>query len=179
MKESFAQLSKIFFSKNIEQQRKILSQLYCFSPETKVMFLTSLGYETDGKLFVDKMQRETIDKVFRNGRSKIPNSRVINQIINKAKKVGVLSNIILDLELLAYRGFVEFLHKFGGGPDHFDQQATNHLDNYLMILMKSTDKIEMNKQIEQLRNHLTKHDNLYTDSLDEVFEKNTGIKIKR
>jgi hypothetical protein len=45
--------------------------------------------------------------------------RKVNSIIAKANKSNVDFRTLLKLEQLAYRGFIEFLNEFGGGPEFF------------------------------------------------------------
>lgn len=177
MTTPFSKLSATFFKFPKDKQKIILKSLHDFSAATKVLLSTSLGFPDDPEVFIKKMKRETIDKIYRKGTPQTPSSRTINQIISDAKKAGVSPTTMLDLELLAYRGFADYLHEFGGGPDNFDEQACNHLENYLTLLMSLTDKTKMAELIEQMRKYLKKHNNMITDDKYEVFESITGISV--
>lgn len=162
-----------------DKQRQILKRLYDFSIETKTLFSTSLGFQDDPTIFINQMRRETIDKVYRKGVPKEPNGRIINQILGNAKKARVSYETLLNMEQLAYRGFMEFLHEYGGEPESFDDQACRHLESYLKLLLQIKDKTKKDELIEQLRLYIIKKDNMYTDDKDEVFEDITGITISR
>lgn len=179
MKPSFSELITIFFTLSRDKQKQILKQLYEFSKETKTLFSTSLGFSEDPAIFIDQMERETIGKVYRKGAPKEPNGKTINQILTNAKKAGVSPDTMLKLEQLAYRGFMEFLHEYGGGPESFDGQACRHIENYLKLVLQVQDKSKKRELIEKLRSYIVKKDNMYTDDKDEVFESLTGISINR
>lgn len=179
MNPSFSKLSTIFFSQSKDKQQEILKHLYDFSKETKTLLTTSLGFQEDPTIFIDRMKRETIDRVYRKGIPKEPNGKIINQILTNAKKVGVSFETLLNLEQLAYRGFMEFLHEYGGGPKNFDNQACKHLEGYLKLVLQIKDKAKKDKLVEQLRLYILEKDNMYTNDKDETFESITGISIHR
>lgn len=179
MNPSFSKLSTIFFSQSRDKQQLILKRLYDFSAETKTLLATSLGFQEDPTIFTDRMQKETIGKVYRKGIPKEPNGKIINQILTNAKKAGVSFETLLNLEQLAYRGFMEFLHEYGGGPESFDNQACKHLEGYLELVLQIKDKAEKDELIEKLRTYITKKNNMYTDDKDETFESLTGVPINR
>ena|SRR3989338_6327301 len=179
MNPSFSKLNTIFFSLPKDEQQQVLKRLYYFSIETKTLFSTSLGFQEDPKVFINKMQHETISKVYRKGNPKEPNGKVVNQILVNAKKAGVSFDTLLNLEELAYRGFMEFLHEYGGGPESFDDQACKHIENYLKLVLQIKDEAKKDKLVEKLRLYIIKKDNMYTDDKDETFENITGIPINR
>ena len=179
MNPSFSKLNTIFFSLPKDEQQQVLKRLYYFSIETKMLFSTSLGFQEDPKVFINKMQHETISKVYRKGNPKEPNGKVVNQILVNAKKAGVSFDTLLNLEELAYRGFMEFLHEYGGGPESFDDQACKHIENYLKLVLQIKDEAKKDKLVEKLRLYIIKKDNMYTDDKDETFENITGIPINR
>lgn len=179
MSSSFSKLSAIFFSLPKDKQQKILKRLYDFSTETKTLFSASLGFQEDPTIFVNRMRRETIDKVYRRGDPKEPNGKIVNQILSNAKRAGVSLDTLLNLEQLAYRGFMEYLHEYGGGPESFDDQVCRHLEAYLKLVLQIKDRDEKDKLIEQLRLYIIKKDNMYTDDKDETFERITGIPVNR
>lgn len=179
MNPSFSKLSTIFFSLAKDKQEQIVKRLYDFSTETRTLLTTSLGLKEDPQIFIDKLKRETIDRVYRRGSPKLPNGRMVNQLLTHAKKAGVSFNTLLELEQLAYRGFMEFLDEYGGGPESFDDQACKHLGNYLTLVLQMKDKAKKDELIEQLRLYIIKKDNMYTDDKDETFESITGISVNR
>src|SRR3989338_7296487 len=163
MNPPFSKLKSIFFSLPQDKQQQIIKRLYDFSTETKTLFSVSLGFQEDPSIFINRMQRETVDKVYRKGIPKEPNGRKINRILSDAKKAGVSFNTVLNLEQLAYRGFMEFLHEYGGGPESFDHQACKHIENYLELVLQINSKAKKDELIEQLRLYIIKKDNMYTD----------------
>lgn len=179
MNPSFSKLSTIFFSQPKDKQQKILKRLYDFSKETKALLTTSLGFQEDSTIFINQMQRETIDRVYRKGIPKEPNGKIVNQILNNAKKAGVSLKTLLCLEQLAYRGFMEFLDEYGGGPESFDDQACKHLEGYLKLVLQIEDQTKKDELIEKLRLYILKKDNMLTDDKDETFENMTGTPINR
>lgn len=72
------------------------------------------------------------------------------------KKAGTSLDTLLNLEQLAYRGFMEYLHEYGGGPESFDDQACRHLEAYLRLVLQIKDGDEKDKLIEQLRLYIIK-----------------------
>lgn len=179
MNPSFSKLSTIFFSQSKNKQQLILKRLYDFSPVTKTLLATSLGFQEDPTIFIKRMQRETIDKVYRNGPPKVPNGEIINQILTDAQKAGVSFETLLCLEQLAYRGFMVFLHEYGGGPESFDNQACKHLESYLKLVLQIKDKGKKDDLIDKLRLYIIKKNNMFTDDKGETFESITGIPINR
>lgn len=179
MNPSFSKLSTIFFSQPKNKQQFILKRLHDFSAETKTLLATSLGFQEDPVIFIDRMQKETIGKVYRKGTPKEPNGKIVNQILNNAKKTGVSFDTLLHLEQLAYQGFMEFLHEYGGGPESFDDQACKHLEGYLKLVLQIQDKARKDELLEKLRQYILKKDNMYTNDKDQTFENVTGIPINR
>ena len=86
----------------------------------------------------------------------------------------------MKLEQLAYRGFIEFLNEYGGGPKTYDYMASRHFENYLKLVKQNIAEEQEGTQIfTELQKYLKKKDNMYTDELDEIFEKETGMKVER
>lgn len=125
------------------------------------------------------MERETVGKVYRKGFPGTPSGKKVNEIISKAKKTQVSISVMLKLEQLAYRGFIEYLNEFGGGFDNFDEMACKHLEAYLnLIKTHVNDKNEQSELFEKVRRYLKKLDNTITDSVDDTFEIATGILVR-
>lgn len=179
MNITFSKLSFTFFSLPRNEQQLVLKRLYDFSPEVKFLFSTSLGFRGNPEVFIKKMMKETIEKVYRKGIPKEPNGKTINQILMNAKKAGVSHATLLNLEQLAYRGFMEFLHEYVGGPENFDDLACKQLNNYLELVLQIVDKSEKEKRIDELRFYLIEKYNMITDDKDEVFESVLGIPVNR
>jgi len=179
---TFKQVKNAFNKLSEDKKEKLLQDIYDFSKDMKIFLESRLLENTDsGKEFVNQMQKETLDKVFkRKGEPGTPDGRKVNSIISKAKKSKVDIEIIIELEKLAFEGFVEFLNEFGGGPENFDEMAANHLEEYLkLVKYHFENENEQIKIFEEMRNYLLKKDNMYTDYVYEVFEEETGIKLGR
>lgn len=125
------------------------------------------------------MKQETINKVYRKGIPQEPNGNKVNQILLQAKKAGLSLASQLELTQLAYRGFMEFLHEYGGGPESFDDLACKHITAYLKLVLSIQDKAEQENRIEELRIYLIKKNNMMTDDKDDIFETITGISVNR
>ena len=126
------------------------------------------------------MEKETIGKIYKTEIPGTPNGVKVNSIISKAKKSGVSIWVLIKLEQLAYKGFIEFLNEFGDGPENFDEMATKHLENYLILIQGNIkDEKEKNDNFQEIKEYLLENKNMYTDQLDETFEKITGISIIR
>lgn len=126
-----------------------------------------------------KMERETIGKVYRKGIPGTPNGRIVNSIIGSAKKARAPFKVMMELEQLAYRGFIEFLHEYGGGPDSFDDLGPRHLEAYLELIKRYIPADEQEDQFLAVKKYLLTKDNMITDYIDEVFEAETGISMGR
>jgi hypothetical protein len=86
---------------------------------------------------------------------------------------------MLQLEQLAYRGFIEFLDEFGGGPDNFDDMACRHLEANLQLVASGVkDEQEREVMYEKVRHYLLKKDNMVIDYTDAVFEDLTGRSVR-
>lgn len=81
-----------FESLPIVQRRKLLLKLYKFSKETEILFKTMLGYSVDASSLIDKMEKETLGKVYRR---RMPSGVKVNSIISKAKKYLLKNNNML------------------------------------------------------------------------------------
>lgn len=169
-KEKFNKLSPI-------GKEELLKEIYDFSKDTRLFLENKLlgGYDNT---FIEQMEKETMD-IYRAGMpSENINGKKVNEIIRKAKKSGVSVWTAMKLEQLAYRGFIEFLNEFGGGPENFDDMACRHLENYLKLVLEAVEnKDEQNNIFNEVKNYLLKKDNMCVDFLYEVFYETTGIPI--
>ncbi|EKD56925.1 MAG: hypothetical protein ACD_58C00042G0002 [uncultured bacterium] len=173
IKEKFSKLPKT-------EQEKMLGDIYNFSADMKLFLENRFNKGKHDQEFIRRMKRETVDKVYKDGIPSEPNGKIINSIISKAKKSQVSSETLMELEKLAYRGFIEFLNEYGGGPDSFEEMGCNHLENYLkLVKTKIRDKEKRDKIFEDERKYLRKLDNMITDWLDQTFEDVTDIYYKK
>ena len=145
----------------------------------KALLTNRLTGTADFSAIIGKMERETIGKIYRKGIPRTPNGNKVNEIIRAAKAAEAPLEIMLQLEELAYRGFVEFLDEFGGGPDNFDDMACRHLEAYLQLVANGVrDEQVREVMYEKVRRYLRNKDNMVTDYTDAVFEDVTGRSVR-
>jgi len=175
----FQEVKRKFNLLSQKKRDELLRDIYRFSNDTKLFFENRLLGGSLGEEFVKQMERETITKVYRMPPGDI-DGRTVDGIISKAKKSGVNIWTIMKLEQFAYRGFIESLNEYGGGPETYDYMGSRHFVNYLK-LVKQEIKEEQERILilTELKKYLEKKDNMYTDELDEIFEKETGMKVRR
>lgn len=172
IKEKFNQLSP-------SEKDNFIQDIYNFSQDTK-LFLENRLLGGNEDVFIKAMEKETIGKVYKKGLPGTPNGVKVNSIIAKAKKSGVGIDALVKLEQLAYRGFIEYLNEYGGGPESFDEMADKHLENYLVLVRDNIkDANEKNNIFQDIKDYLLKKKNMYTDSLDNIYKEITGIAVDR
>ncbi len=177
---NFNKIRKCFEGLGFDAQIALLKDLYLFSKDTRLFLEARLLGGDSWQKYLDEMERETIGKVYKSGIPGTPNGRIITSIVTRARKVGAGLHTLMELERFAYRGFIESLNEFGGGPDSFDTQACNHLETYLRLLKDdriSDDKRQ--KAFTDVKLYLEQKNNMYTDSIDDIFEQETGLKVWR
>jgi len=178
MAQNFKKIKEKFNELSPRGKEKLLKEVYDFSKDTRLFLENKLlgGYDN---IFIGQMEKETIDNIYIAGMpSEDINGRRVNEIIRKAKKSGVSVWTIMKLEQLAYRGFIEFLNEFGGGPENFEDMAGRHLENYLKLVLEAVEnKDEQDNIFNEVKNYLLKKDNMCVDFLYGVFYENTGIPI--
>lgn len=163
-----------------ERQDMLIRELYNYSKDIKLFLENRLGLQADTDGLINEMERETIGKVYKKGMPGTPNGKKVNEIISKGKKAQVDIKTLLKLEKLAYRGFIEYLNEFGGGPDNFDEMACKHLESYLILVKTQIpDKNEQVQLFEEVRMYLKRLNNMITDYVDDIFEITTGILVRR
>jgi len=170
IKEKFNQLPQ-------KEKDSFLQDIYNFSKDTKLLLENRLLGGSDD-VFIKAMKKETIGKVYKKGLPGTPNGVKVNSIIVKAKKSGVGVDSLMELEQLAYRGFIEFLNEYGGGPESFDEMSYRHLENYLILVCDNIkDENEKNNIFQDIKEYLLKKNNMYRDLIDDIFEEITGISV--
>jgi hypothetical protein len=178
MKPRLTLLLKEFHELPKAGQDSLLKDLYNLSDEAHLLIANRLIGQADFSDLIRKMKRETVDKVYRKGMPGTPNGRVVNGIISSAKKARAPVAVLLELEQLAYRGFIEFLHEYGGGPDSFLDLGPKHLEAYLTIVKQSMSEDQQAEVFENVRKYLLRKDNTITDYVDEVFRDITGMHVR-
>jgi hypothetical protein len=173
-------IKKQFRNLSLREQEDLLKDIYGFSKDTQ-LFLKNrlLGNASAADEYIKQMEKETISKIYRST-PRVPDGRKVSAIIAKAKKSHVDIHVLMTLEQLAYRGFIEFLNEFGGGPDSFDNQSCEHLEAYLQIVTNAEmTPEERTLHYHEVRSYLLAKDNMLTDSLDDAYESVTGIPMGR
>lgn len=179
---NFLQIKKQFHNLSESERDSLLKSIYNFSRETHLLLEgLLLGNDTVAEEFIRQMERETIRKVYkRSGIPGTPNGRTINSIVTCARKSHVNLQTMMELEKLAYRGFIEFLNEYGGGPESFQWQGCGHLETYLRLANdKNITSEERYHIFQEVKKYLLKKDNMYTDDLDDVYREVTGIAVDR
>lgn len=179
MPTKISAIKKSFHSLGRVSQDRLLSEIYSFSKEIRNLLESRLLHRVDESALIKEMEKETLDKVFHSPEPRLPNGKKVNSIIAKAKKLNASGGTIMDLERLAFEGFVEFLNEFGGGPESFEQMACDHLEKYLQLVKKIyTDEEDYLKQVDEIRRYIQKKNNMYVDGLWNIFETTTGLNEK-
>ncbi|OGL87843.1 hypothetical protein A3I42_03160 [Candidatus Uhrbacteria bacterium RIFCSPLOWO2_02_FULL_49_11] len=175
----FQEVKRKFNELSPKKRDELLHDIYKFSNDTKLFLENRLLDGSHGGEYVEQMKRETIGNVYSLPPEDIDGS-VVNGIISKAKKSGVNIWTVMKLEQLAYQGFIEFLNEYGADSETYDSMACRHLENYLKLVKEEiTDQQERDQFLSKVKRYLEDHNNMYTDGLDEIFERETGMKIER
>jgi hypothetical protein len=171
-------IRRAFHALNRAQQNHLLSEVYGYSQEIRQFLESRLLNTVDGNVLTDAMQKETLGKVFHRPIPHTPDGRNVRRIIARAKKLGADDGTMMELERLAFEGFVEFLNEYGGGPESFDEMACDHLEVYLrLIKMIVVDQEQYKERIDGVRRYIQKKHNMITDYIYDVFEKETGTPV--
>lgn len=178
MKSDLRLILKEFHSLPKFGQDSLLKDMYNFSDETRLLMTNRLIGQADFSDLVRKMERETAGKIYRKGVPGTPNGRIVNSIISSARKSRAPVEVLMELEQLAYRGFIEFLHEYGGGPDSFLDLGPKHLEAYLTLVKQNCSKEKQDDIFEGVRKYLLKKDNMITNYTDDAFEAVTGIRVR-
>lgn len=158
-------------------KEQLLKDVYNFSSDMK-LFLENRFLGGQDNVFIKQMEKEIISKIYKYGIHGTPNGKEVNEIISKAKKSSADIWTIIKLEQLAYRGFIEFQNEFGGGPENFDDMACKHMEEYIKLIKQAVKDDKEREQIfNELKKYLKEKDNMYVDSLYDIFELATGIRI--
>lgn len=178
MPSRFTNIKKAFHELDHKHQDQILRALHDSSKETRALLESRLLHAVDTEELIQAMRKETLDKVFRRPIPQTPDGRKIRAIIAQAKMLGAGKRTRMELERLAFMGFVDFMNEYGGGPDSFDGMAYDHLEAYLELLRVTLkDKGEQDACLEEMRSYLQKKRNMFTDDLYALFEERTGLSI--
>jgi Glu-tRNA(Gln) amidotransferase subunit E-like FAD-binding protein len=176
MKSNLREALKQFHELPKAGQDSLLSDLHRASKENALLIENRLLGSADFSDLIAKMERETIGKVYRRGIPGMIDGRKVNAIISAAVKARADYTVLMQLEQLAYRGFTEFLHEYGGGPDNYDDMGAAHLAAYLRLVKENYSPEAAADIFEQVRRYITKKDNMIQDYNFDAFESVTDIK---
>ena len=155
-------------------QDSLLRDLHRASTANALMIENRLLGKADFTDLVVRMERETIGKVYRKGIPGTIDGRKVNAIIAAAKKARADYGILMQLEQLAYRGFTEFLHEYGGGPDNYDDMGPAHLATYLQLAKDHLSAEETSEVYAEVRRYIQNKDNMIQDYNFDAYESVTG-----
>lgn len=178
MKTDLRYLLKEFHQLPKTGQDSLIKDLYNFSNETKLMITNRLVGKADFTDLIRKMRRETIDKIYRKGEPGMIDGRKINTIISSAKKARADYEVVTQLEWLAFRGFTEFLHEFGGGPYNYDIAGPRHLYEYLTLVKKYKSSVEAAVLFKEAEHYIRSKNNMNQDYNFDALEEATGIRVR-
>lgn len=176
---NFTAVKREFHKLSSKEQEALLRDMYTFSKDTR-LFLEGKLLEGDAaaQAFIRDMERETIGKIYRHGMPDVPKVAMVNSILSKAQKSDIGLNAMMTLEQLAYRGFIEFLNEFGGGPENFEEQACNHLEAYLRLVRESRLPQDGCERIyQEVKKYLHAKNNMITDTLFDTYYEVIGENI--
>lgn len=172
MKSNLRQALKVFHELPRAGQDALLRDLHRASMANKLLIENRLCEAVDFSELVSQMERETIGKVYRR---RLVDGRKVAAIITAAKNAKADYRVLMELEQLAYRGFIEFLHEYGGGPDSYENMGPAHVAAYLKLVRDNMDPIEAEQEYRQVWSYLNKKDNMVQDYNFEAFEEATGL----
>ena len=155
-------------------QDSLLRDLYRLSGANALMMENRLCGEADFTAQIARMERETIGKVYRKGVPGIIDGRKVNAIIREAEKARADFRVLMELEELAYRGFTEFLHEYGGGPDSYDDMGPAHLEAYLSLARDNLPDTKRDEIYAQVKTYIRSKDNMNQDYNFDAYEVVTG-----
>lgn len=178
MPTQWLSVKKAFHGLDRTQQDRFLSELYDFSQGVRELLESRLFDIVDGKALIDAMEKETLGKVFHRPLPRVPDGRKVRSIITRAKKLKANDETMMQLERLAFEGFVEFLNEYGAESESFDEMACKHLEAYLRLIRKiyKDDQCYM-EHLETVRRYLQGKHNMITDFVFDTFKIETGAPV--
>jgi hypothetical protein len=177
---SFRTIKGNFLRLSDEDKAELLRDLYALSEDTRLFLENRLSGVRVGEKLILRMEKETIGKVYRRGEPQTPRGSAVNALIRKARKMRADLETMLRLEQLAYRGFIEFLNEYGGGPENFEDMACRHLEAYLLLVRDRVPDPEHRKRLlDEMRSYLLAKDNMITEGIDQTYEDVTGERLGR
>lgn len=163
------EIKKEFFSLPQKEQESVLKEIYGFSKDVKEFLNVRLLREGEEK-FIEQIKKATESETAK-GTPKMIKVINVNSILNKAKKSNVKKDTLCTMEWHAFNGYMTFLNDYGGGPDSYENKAYDHLKNYLLLLIGSSDnKQNLEDELLGVEDYLNQHNNMYNDHLWELFE---------
>lgn len=163
------EIKKEFFSLPQKEQEIVLKEIYGFSKDIKEFLNVRLLGDGEEK-FIEQIKKAT-ESATAKGTPKMIKVVNVNSILNKAKKSNVKKETLCTMEWHAFDGYMTFLNDYGGGPDSYENKTYDHLKNYLLLLIESSNnKQSLEEELLGVENYLNQHNNMYNDHLWELFE---------
>lgn len=173
---TFRDIKKEFFNLSNKEQEQIFKEIYNFSKDMKQFLSTRLMNDNE-EAFVDELNKAT-DYYTRSGIPKDMSPRKINSIINKAKKSKVSAETLKEMELIAFKAYMNFLNDFGGGPDIYEDQVYDHLNNYIQLVLNNPSNENKDDEIVEMQYFLCQNQNMCYDYIWNLFKELTGIEVE-
>lgn len=172
---TFRDIKKEFFTSSEKEQEQLLKEIYNFSKDIK-QFMDTRFLKDNEEAFIDEIEKAT-DYYTRSGIPKEMSPRKINSIISKAKKSKVNVETLEEMELIAFKAYLNFLNDFGGGPEIYESKVYDHLENYLKLALKDTSNDNIEDKVMEINYLLSNNTNMYYDHIWELFENLTGNEV--
>ncbi len=178
---TFPQIKTAFKQLSFEEQLQLLQKIWNYSDEMKRFLDGNILNNCNPQPFIQKMRKETYVKIYeRKGNPGTPDGRQINSIISQATKANLDMKYLIELEEMAFKGFIDFLHEFGGGPETFEDMACNHIEKYMKFVKSITlDRSKLREYWEKTAKYLRSRTNMNRDMIDEFFTSFTGMTVKQ
>jgi len=173
---TFKDVKKEFFNLSDKEQVQLLKEIYNFSKDMK-QFLNTRLMNDNAEVFIDELNKAT-NYYTHSGIPKEMSPRKINSIITKAKKSKVSTGILEEMELIAFKAYMNFLNDFGGGPDIYESKVYDHLENYLQLLLKNPSNDNRDDKIVEIQYFLYQNQNMYYDHIWGLFKDLTGLEVE-
>lgn len=174
---TYKDVKKVFFALSNTDQEQIFKEIYNFSKDVKEFLNTRLTSDND-KYYIDEIEAAT-DYYTRSGIPKDLSVKKINSIISKAKKAKVGFLVLEEMEYIAFKGYMDFLNDFGGGPEIYEDKVYDHLKNYILLVLENNLKQDIDDKLYQVQNDLLKNTNMYYEHLWDLFEELTHINLRK
>ena len=172
---TFTEIKKSFFSFSPKEQELLLKEIYGLTKENKRFLDVRLSGANEAS-FIEDITKITQHATLK-GYPKDIEVRKVNAILSAAKKCKVAPKILEKMELIAFEGYMGFLHDYGGGPEIYETKVYDHLENYLNLVIVNHTIEEQVDIFEDMKAYLYQNNNMYYDHIWELFTELTEMDI--